>query len=227
MESEKQTDPEKPEKPENLEPDTEKKILEAAGKVFMLKGRLGTSMQDIADEAGINRTLLHYYFRNKEKLFDTIFEKVLASSFPSLMVAFTSERPFMEKIHLFVNTWTDLLKENPYLPVFVIQEITLNPERLAGFIRRVGLDPDVAMQSIQKNLESYGLGDMDPRHLVANLLGTVLFPYIGRPLFQLFAFKGDRQAYERFLDDRREQIPRFFKRALGSGTGSSEMPLHE
>jgi AcrR family transcriptional regulator len=48
-----------PDNKENLEPGTERKILEAAGKVFMKKGRLGASMQDIADEAGINRTLLH------------------------------------------------------------------------------------------------------------------------------------------------------------------------
>ncbi len=82
-----------PDKTENLEPGTERKILEAAGKVFMMKGRLGASMQDIADEAGINRTLLHYYFRNKEKLFDTVFEKVLASAFPAMVKAFMSDRP--------------------------------------------------------------------------------------------------------------------------------------
>ena len=70
-----------PAKKENLGPGTERKILEAAGKVFMMKGRLGASMQDIADEAGINRTLLHYYFRNKEKLFDTIFTKIVLPGF--------------------------------------------------------------------------------------------------------------------------------------------------
>ncbi|MCU0469395.1 MAG: TetR/AcrR family transcriptional regulator, partial [Arcicella sp.] len=29
-------------------------------------------MQDIADLAGINKALLHYYFRNKDKLFEQI-----------------------------------------------------------------------------------------------------------------------------------------------------------
>ena len=207
-------------KPGRLEPDTERKILEAAGKVFMKKGRLGTSMQDIADEAGINRTLLHYYFRNKEKLFDTIFSKVLASAFPTLVTAFTSDRPLMEKIRMIVDTWTDLLKENPYLPVFVIQEISLNPERLAGFIRGVGLDPDLALQGLKKELKSFGMADMDPRHMIASLMGMILFPYIGRPLFQRLAFQDDGQAYEQFLEDRREQVPRFINLALrGNGKG--------
>ena len=153
-----------PDNKENLEPGTERKILEAAGKVFMKKGRLGASMQDIADEAGINRTLLHYYFRNKEKLFDTIFAKILARIFPTMVAAFASDRPFIEKVQIFVDTYTDILLENPYLPVFVFQEISLNPDRLAGIIQQTGLDPDIALKELSRELESVGMTDMDPRH---------------------------------------------------------------
>ncbi len=216
-----------PEKLENLEPDTERKILEAAGKVFMQKGRLGASMQDIADEAGINRTLLHYYFRNKEKLFDTIFTKLLSQVFPTMVEAFASDRPFMEKIRIFVETYADLLKENPYLPVFVFQEISLNPDRLAGIIKHVGVDPDLALKGLTKEMESLGVHGMDPRHIIANLLGMVLFPYIGRALFQKIAFQDDTEAYEKFLEDRKEQVPRFVNMALqGSGQGPGQSRKH-
>ena len=51
---------------------TEERILEAAKTVFMRDGLYGARMQDIADTAGINKALLHYYFRNKEKLFDQV-----------------------------------------------------------------------------------------------------------------------------------------------------------
>ena len=203
-----------------MEPDTERKILEAAGKIFMKKGRLGASMQDIADEAGINRTLLHYYFRNKEKLFDTIFSKVISRVFPTLVAAFVSDRPFMEKIRIFVATYTDMLKENPYLPVFVFQEISLNPERLASIIQHEGIDPDIMLRGLSKEMESLGIIDMDPRHMIANMLGMVIFPYIGRTLFQKVAFKDDTEAYEQFLEDRKEQVPRFVNLALqGPGPG--------
>ena len=192
---------------ENLEPGTERKILEAAGKVFMKKGRLGASMQDIADEAGINRTLLHYYFRNKEKLFDTIFANILARIFPTLVSAFASDRPFIEKVQVFVDTYTDILLENPYLPVFVFQEISLNPDRLAGIIQKTGLDTNMAVKALSKELESVGISDMDPRHIIANLLGMVIFPYIGRALFQKVAFKDDELAYEKFLEERKKHVP--------------------
>jgi AcrR family transcriptional regulator len=209
-----------PDKNENLEPGTERKILEAAGKVFMKKGRLGASMQDIADEAGINRTLLHYYFRNKEKLFDTIFTKLFYQVFPTMVEAFESERPFMEKIRIFVETYSDMLNENPFLPVFIFQEISLNPDRLAGIIKQVGVDPDLALKGLTKEMESFGVFGMDPRHMIANMLGMVLFPYIARTLFQKIAFKDDTEAYEKFLDDRNQQVPRFVNMALqGAGQG--------
>ena len=61
---------------------TEERILEAAKKVFIRNGMAGARMQDIADEAGINKALLHYYFRSKEKLFDEIFRKVAGQLLP-------------------------------------------------------------------------------------------------------------------------------------------------
>ena len=205
------------------EPDTERRILEASAKVFMLKGKLGASMQDIADEAGINRTLLHYYFRNKDKLFDTVFEKLFAQVFPAMVGIMSSDRPFLERIELFVEAYSNLLRENPYLPVFIFQEISLNPERLAKTIRDVGLNPEQIMIGFKAELENAGMKGMDPRHIFANMMGMVIFPYIGRPLFQTIAFQGDAEAYEEFLSERIKQIPNFIRLAfLGAGVQKQE-----
>ncbi|NBX80818.1 MAG: TetR/AcrR family transcriptional regulator, partial [Flavobacteriales bacterium] len=63
---------------------TEVKIMEAAKVVFMKYGLYGARMQDIADTAGINKALLHYYFRNKEKLFDQVFDGALSKYFEQM-----------------------------------------------------------------------------------------------------------------------------------------------
>jgi len=60
------------------------RILDAAREVFVERGLDGARMQDIADKAGINKALLHYYFRNKEKLFELILKKRPVSFFLSL-----------------------------------------------------------------------------------------------------------------------------------------------
>jgi AcrR family transcriptional regulator len=207
-----------PEEKQGREPDTERKILEAAAKVFMMKGKLGSSMQDIADEAGINRTLLHYYFRSKDKLFDTVFEKIFTSAFPAMVGIMLSDSPLLERLGKFVETYADLLEENPYLPVFIIQEIALNPARLTDKFTGTGFNPMSVLKGLQAEFEEVGLGDMDPRHLFANFLGMVLFPYIGRPIFQTLAFGGDEAAYQRFLAERKEQIPYFIQLAF-AGAG--------
>jgi AcrR family transcriptional regulator len=46
---------------------TEKRILDAAKEVFITRGFDGARMQEIADIADINKALLHYYFRSKDK----------------------------------------------------------------------------------------------------------------------------------------------------------------
>ena len=48
-------------------------IMESAEKLFAEKGFAGTSVRDIADEAGVNLAMISYYFGSKEKLLEAIF----------------------------------------------------------------------------------------------------------------------------------------------------------
>ena len=75
----------------------EEKILAAAKKVFTRNGMDGARMQDIADEAGINKALLHYYFRSKDKLFQVIFVQEAKKFFPKIKMIFESDLPLFEK----------------------------------------------------------------------------------------------------------------------------------
>jgi AcrR family transcriptional regulator len=63
---------------------TEEAILQVARKAFTQKGLSGARMQDIANEAGINKALVHYYFESKEKLFQLIFEEEFGKFFSNL-----------------------------------------------------------------------------------------------------------------------------------------------
>ena len=95
---------------------TEEKILSAARKIFTTKGMAGARMQDIANEAGINKALLHYYYRDKEKLFETIFLEEAQKFFPKINAIFQSDDPLFLKIEKFVDEYIDEMLENPYLP---------------------------------------------------------------------------------------------------------------
>src|SRR5258705_2022247 len=107
----------------------EEKILGAARKVFTTQGMAGDGMQDIADEAGINKALLHYYFRDKDKLFETIFMAEAQKFFPKINAIFQSDDQLFEKIEKFVNEYIAEMQENPYLPWFVLNEMNRDPNR--------------------------------------------------------------------------------------------------
>ena len=107
---------------------TEEKILAAARKVFIAKGMAGARMQDIADEAGINKALLHYYFRSKEKLFETIFKELSLQFLPRINSLFESELSLFEKIEIFCSEYISKMVENPFIPLFIVNEMNKQPE---------------------------------------------------------------------------------------------------
>ena len=109
---------------------TEDKILEAAKNVFVAKGMEGARMQEIADEAGINKALLHYYFRSKEKLFEAIFSKIIQFAFPEITRIAQSNEPFISKIEQVVDAYIDLLIKHPFIPGFIMKELNRDPSGL-------------------------------------------------------------------------------------------------
>ena len=135
------------------EKNTEQKILEAAKSVFLEKGKDGTTMQAIADKAGINKALLHYYFRSKDKLFRKVLEETMSAFLPKIEETFTSEIDFFDKIRMVVKNYISLLYENPFIPAFMLNEINRNPEELFSVIKESGIRPDVILAVIEKEVE--------------------------------------------------------------------------
>src|ERR1700761_5241380 len=99
---------------------TENQIFEAALKVFQKKGLAGARMQEIADEAGINKSMLHYYFRSKEQLFAEVFmrsfKRFVGGNYPIL----NAQNTWEEKIPLIIDNYATVLANNPHLAMFVI-----------------------------------------------------------------------------------------------------------
>ncbi len=108
----------------------EQKILEAAKQVFMENGLDGARMQDIADKAGINKALLHYYFRSKDKLFERIFVEEAQKFMPKVSTIMLSEISLFEKIEKFMSEYIDTLSQNPLLANFIMNEINRNPKEM-------------------------------------------------------------------------------------------------
>lgn len=193
---------------------TEEKIVEAAKVVFVRKGMDGARMQEIADEAGINKALLHYYFRSKEKLFDAIFERVIQFAFPTISGIIFSEMAFRPKVERAVDTYLDLLIKHPYLPAFILKEVNRDASLLFKLIKKLGFNVEPVKKVIREAMDRGEIIRMEPEHLVVNVVSLCVFPFAARPVISYVAFDLDEKATRAFFEERKKVVKSFVWRAI-------------
>lgn len=184
---------------------TEEKIIAAAEKVFLEKGFTGARTRDIADEAGINLALLNYYFRSKENLFKIVITKKMRSFFGVIFDIISDDSiPFGDKISKLVNKYTDLLMDEPDLPIFLLNEMKQNPDYLANTLKVKDKITGNAIPFVQQLINS------DNREysiqLLLSFLGMTIFPFIARIPFQNILDISNSD-YKKILEHRKELIP--------------------
>ena len=129
-----------------LNTETEQKIIASAEKLFYQKGKAGTSMQDIADDAGINRTLLNYYFRSKDLLFEAVFRNAMGIFVPGIVAMLHSDITLEDYIPRLIETVIDTMIENPQISIFVLQELSSNQDRMPQIMKEMGINPAFALK---------------------------------------------------------------------------------
>ncbi len=194
------------------EKNTEEIIFDAAEVVFIEKGFDGARMQEIAEKAGINKALLHYYYRTKEKLFKAIFERVFSLFIPKILAFMESDIPLFEKIELFVHSYLDFILRNPYVPNFIINELNRNPDNISemfgGVIQKVDAFGKFS-GLIKQEVEKGAIRPIEPEQLIVNMIGLCIFPVIARPIIQGIVFRGDKARYKLFLESRKKEVTDF------------------
>ncbi|MBS0000658.1 MAG: TetR family transcriptional regulator [Cyclobacteriaceae bacterium] len=186
---------------------TEEKILDSAREIFMMKGFEGARMQEIADHAGINKALLHYYFRSKEKLFASIFNKILSQIGPAMLTFINEEIPLEVKIWKFVDSYLELMKKFPRMPLFIINEISINPERIIGHLN---FSDFLDLRKLEKILhDEHGKGRIiavDVKHFIVNIIGLTVFPLAAKIIIQR-NLQIQNDEWHQFIEERKKVIP--------------------
>lgn len=195
----------------DMETDVERKIIEAARDVFMLKGLEAASMSDIAKAAGVSRTSLHYYFRTKEKLFREIFRRLVDGFMPQLGKIVRGKASVREKVEKFVDSYIDLLASVPNLPHFIIDEIYRDPAGMvAQFLSVEGEHGNIAyaLDLLEKHAKKYKVADFDAQHFCLSLYSQCVFPFVISPVLKSAIFDADPALYADFLKRLKKNITR-------------------
>lgn len=204
--------------------DTELRILGAAHAVFVRRGTAGARMQEIADEAGVNKALLHYYFRSKSRLAEAVFQRVAVGVFGRLRQVGTSDAPLEAKVRRIIAIYLEQLSKMPFLPGYVISEINQHPERAAQFVETLsagsaagGGGPAVFVDALQKQIDasvkSGVMRAIPARQFLANLISLCVFPFAAKPML-CAVLRLDDRGFRDFIEERKVALPKFFLDAL-------------
>jgi AcrR family transcriptional regulator len=194
---------------------TEEKIFEAATDVFVEKGMDGARMQDIADHAGINKSLLHYYYRSKDRLFSAVFEMIARKLFARFAPVMDQNLSLEEKIRFFYREHIAFLQKNPRLPSFLLNEINRNPERIRKLIRNVDVEQLWNLLEKQHKAEfgKYNITRESVPQLMTSLAALSIFPFAARGILEEI-FKKIGLTFDDYIEERKEWAADFVINAI-------------
>jgi AcrR family transcriptional regulator len=206
-----------PAKKDKQTPDlnTEQRIKAAARIVFHKKGFAAARTRDIAEEAGMNTALLNYYFRSKEKLFQLIMFETISGFMQNMGLMFNDEETsFEEKVELLAENYIDLFLLEPEIPLFVMSEIRSHG---AGILERMpaanSIMQSVFIKQFKEFAEKRKITETNPLHFMMNLMGMIVFPFIGSPILKKVG-KLKEQQFEKLMQERKKLIPVWVKAIL-------------
>jgi len=191
--------------------DTEALIKVAAKKVFLQKGLAGTRLQEIADEAGIGRTALHYYFRSKEKLFQEVWKEVFSNSSQRILSLRNSNLSIVEKMQEFASCYFDKALETPENDLFLLNEFNQNPEVMVEIFSTVGLDGCryFLITDIEKAIEKGELKG-DAQQIFITLVSICIFPFAAMAMLKTMMHLSE-EAYMKMMAERKAYVLQFLE----------------
>ncbi|NOR44925.1 MAG: TetR family transcriptional regulator [Candidatus Delongbacteria bacterium] len=186
---------------------TEEKILDHAGQIFKMKGFSGARMQEIADSAGINKAMLHYYFRSKKMLFDKIFENILDDFQQNIIITLNDERSWENKLTALSEKLYMFVYHNEDIPIFLFNELHMNynffSEQLFKFKE---IKKSSFFKQFMSEMKKGNIIKTDPLQVLVHIFSGIIFPVVAKPIISSMGDLNDKQ-FDQFLLERKKIVP--------------------
>ena len=185
---------------------TEEKIKEVARKLFIEKGFKHTTIREIAKEAEVNISLMNYYFRSKDKLFQQILEEGLGEIAPVIRKVLEADLPLEAKIKKYIDEYTDLLIKKPDLPLFVLSEMRLDPARFFKISNFAAIyKSEVLANQLQEAIKQGQIKQITLEEFYTNLVALTVYPFIVSPVMT-HVYKMDQGRFKEFILQRKTSV---------------------
>jgi len=190
--------------------DVKERILLVARDLFIQNGYNSTSIRDIASASGTNVAMVNYYYHSKYNLFEIIFDEALGVLMKRVFSIVSSDKSFFELVGLWIDSYYETLIEYPQIPIFILNEINQNPERLTERVRQhepfqifVKLS-----ERVDKEVRMGNIRSIPPLDLILNVLSLCIFPFVfGRMAIRVADKTQDE--YDKMLNEHKTYVKDF------------------
>ena len=190
--------------------------------MFLCAGQAGARMQEIADAAGINKALLHYYFRSKERLYRTVLEREIAAFLRGVVGSIPETDDIEAFLRGMIGTIIDRLAGNPQVVRFITWELGRGGPVAREVIRGVIMEGSgesvynrfrglVAREVARKRIRP-----VDPDHLLFSVLGMCLYVYLAAPILSA-VYPGVDPGDATFAEKRKDEVFELAWRGIRAG----------
>lgn len=188
---------------------TREKILEAAYQVFALKGKEGARVDEIAQQAGINKAMIYYHFKSKNELYRAVLKSIFTNIFPSVLAIVQKGSPLQETLEKLVDLYLQFYTAQPELMKILLRELADDGRELVPLLQEMQreipvLSTQPQIQCFQRWIEEGKMRSLDPRHTWISFIGMTLIYFIGRPL--ILALLGFDEKENDVIQGRKENI---------------------
>ncbi|WP_292009504.1 TetR/AcrR family transcriptional regulator [Chryseobacterium sp.] len=181
---------------------TQELIKETAKNLFFVKGKFDATTQEIADEAGVNRTLINYYFRSRDNLIQIIFNEAQKVEREKSKVIQRADLPLKEKISKFIESSLSTSLKYPYLETYIVSQMN------KGNCHQKDVEDEILEElykSIEFEMEQGNIEKMKPVQFLLNMVALLVFPSALRPLLMDNLLISDKE-FDEIISERKEII---------------------
>ncbi|QYX55808.1 TetR family transcriptional regulator C-terminal domain-containing protein [Roseovarius sp. SCSIO 43702] len=159
-------------RPSRIQVRNRARILSAALEVFAAHGFRGATLDQIAEEAGLSKPNILYYFANKEEIHVTLLGRLM-ETWLAPMHDIDPEGEPLDEILRYVGRKLEMSREYPRESRLFANEILQGAPRMGPHLQS-GLKPlvDRTASLFERWMEEGRLARVDPRHLIFSIWAT-------------------------------------------------------
>lgn len=181
---------------------TEQLIKDTAKRIFFSEGKLQATTQDIADAAGVNRTLLNYYFRSRDMLFEQVATEAMAEMKVVMDSVFLEKIEFKAKLKKLITVFMDQAMQFPYREVYLVNALN-KADKTVPEEKKIKVQ--AFLKEVNEEMEKGKIKKMDPRQFCMNLFALMAYPLITNCLNKSI-YNVNEAEYLKLMEDRKQVI---------------------